>query len=198
MNAEKFYIIDDFYDDPDYVRQIALSSTYDILPTNNGNWVGVSTNNSYVVQNLDAKISKHVKFHVRTKVPTRNGFFRRSFQGETTRHFVHTDTPPGGSSKIHYTGVLYLTPPEYSNGYRGTNFYRHKISGKIRVDTPNEFNIMKDDMLIPDLWELTDSIDFVYNRMLLIHGDYFHSPGDNFGSTINDCTIKQIFAFVEI
>jgi hypothetical protein len=74
----------------------------------------------------------------------------------------------------------------------------HKPSGKIKIDSPTHYKILENDMAHSQYWELTDSIDFVYNRMLLIHGDYFHSPGDSFGTTINDCTIKQIFAFIEV
>jgi hypothetical protein len=82
MNTEKFYIIDDFYDDPDHVRDIALKSSYDIPPDNNKNWVGLTTKNCHVVTNLDAKVSKHMKFVVRTKFSARNGFLEGLLRGK--------------------------------------------------------------------------------------------------------------------
>ena len=195
---EKYIIVDNFYSDPDMVRKIALESKYSIPPGNNSNWAGNSTENSYVMPGLDSYLSKRTGKMFRAQYPLRNGYFRKALQGDATKSYVHVDTPLNGSNASLYTGVLYLTPNEYSKGKPGTNFFKHKPTGLHKIESYNDITFTLRDSYNPDLWELTESIEMLYNRLLLIHVDYFHGPADSFGDNDLNCSYKQIFSFALI
>ena len=201
MTLQKYYIIDNFYPNINYVRELAVASVYE-LKSSGYNWVGQSTKNKYFLPNFETYLTERLGFLLRKHNPMLNGFFRRSYENDLPKVCAHTDTVTGSNIKIfdsnvtYFTGILYLSLPEYCKDKIGTYLYKHKPTGKMCVENYNDLIVSKKDAHDKNAWEITDSIEMVYNRLLLINADYFHNPGDSFGDNEINCTYKQIFSLV--
>jgi hypothetical protein len=171
-------IAEDFYDNPDEVRQFALSQPFDVR----GNYPGARTkpfmNDSMkaVISNLVATSGAVTNWH-------EDCGFTGAFQLCTAqdRTWIHAD------SFNTWAGVCYLTPDAPVSG--GTSLYRHKATGhreKASADYES-YDYTK--------WDEVDRIGNIYNRLILYRGNMFHASVDYFGSTYEDGRLFQTFFF---
>jgi len=171
-------IADNFYDDVDSVRQMALSLPFDVK----GNYPGARTapmiNDSIknAISNLVATAGRVTNWHEETG-------FTGSFQLCTAydRTWIHADRFNS------WAGVCYLTPNAPLSA--GTSLYRHKATGeRERIDNDHEsYDYTK--------WEEVDRVGNVYNRLVLYRGNFFHASVDYFGSSFEDGRLFQTFFF---
>lgn len=196
------YIFDNFYTDPYKVREFALNCEYTLSAPSNWKynndkvlWPGLVTNSIYREKNIDVRVSKLLGKPVRSDATS--GFFRLSKQGDTTDYFVHTDGLPV-ENKTNYSGIVYLSLPEHCEGKKGTIFYKHKSSGKIKLETVSDYNLTLNDLKHTDSWEIHNIIEIKFNRLVLLNQPLFHAIGDVFGDTNENSRIAQIFRFYEI
>ena len=180
-------IIDDFYQDPDRIREIALNATYDVK----GNFPGGRTK-SYMTDDVKSAIQRLVLPHG-GKVTYWPTDYNGSFQYTTSndRSWIHADH---GTS---WAGVCYLTPNAPLSA--GTGLFKHKASGAKRWD-PNmgiEYNSWPPNQETQDYtkWELVDRIGNVYNRLILYRGDQYHVSLDYFGKNKRNGRLFQTFFF---
>lgn len=171
-------IVDNFYVNPDIVREYALNLPFDVK----GNFPGSRTK-PYLPDDLKQAIQ-----HWMTPVgPITNWFenagYTGAFQIATAqdRTWIHAD---------HYNkwaGVCYLTPDAPHTG--GTALYKHKESGQYRrTDKDYEgYDYTK--------WDLFDKIGNRYNRLILYRGDLFHASIDYFGDNSRNGRLFQTFFF---
>jgi hypothetical protein len=177
MNLE-LMIIDNFYTNPDLVRNYALSQPFDVT----GNYPGKRTA-PYLPQDVKDAIQYWM-----TPVGTITDWFEDqeytgAFQLATAsdRTWIHAD---------HYNqwaGVCYLTPDAPYTG--GTGLYRHKATGEFcRTEDNHEgYDYTK--------WDLFDRIGNKYNRLILYRGDLFHASLDYFGDSLQNGRLFQTFFF---
>lgn len=183
-------VIDNFYDDVDAVREMALNLNFEV----SGNYPGRRTKPSWTesARNLiQASI-----FPGAGKITYWPEEYTGAFQYTTSRDrsWIHADD---GTT---WAGVLYLTPNAPLSG--GTGLYRHKETGLERAPrnidgSINEqlLNYINEDSQDMTKWELVDMIGNKYNRLILYRGDLFHMSLDYFGKTINDSRLFQTFFF---
>lgn len=171
-------IAENFYDDPDAVRAMALN-----LPFNfKGNYPGVRT-----APMLNDSIKNAISHLVSAAGPVTNWHEESGYTGAfqlctaQDRTWIHAD------SFNTWAGVCYLTPNAPASG--GTALYRHKATGnREKVDSDYEaYDYTK--------WEEIDRIGNVYNRIILYRGNLFHASVDYFGSTFEDGRLFQTFFF---
>ena len=184
-------ITDDFYQDPDPVRQYALNQEFTVY----GNYPGQRTHpvfydslkNSiqYLVQHAGGKITQFEEFEYNT-----------SFQYTTAKDssWIHSD------QTTMWAGVCYLTPNAPLTA--GTALYKHKATGlykaAIKADGSYDSELMDKIYLDSrDLskWEMVDIVGNKYNRLVLYRGDLFHSSLDYFGTNQYDGRLFQTFFF---
>jgi hypothetical protein len=67
-----------------------------------------------------------------------------------------------------------------------------KYGIKSHDDMLNFFNIEGKDM---SKWIETDNIGFKYNRLVMFNPFLWHSNGDWFGNSYDDCRLVQLFFF---
>jgi hypothetical protein len=177
MNLE-LMIIDNFYQDPDSVRNYALSQPFDIT----GNFPGARTR-PYLPADVKAGIS-----HWMSSVGEITHWFEEdgytgSFQLATAmdRTWIHSD-----HHNI-WAGVCYLTPDAPHTG--GTGLYRHKETKQHkRLNSDHEgYDYTK--------WDLFDKIGNKYNRLIIYRGDLFHASLDYFGNNSETGRLFQTFFF---
>lgn len=173
-------ITDDFYSNPDSVRDFALQQEFAVR----GNFPGMRTK-SFL--NQDAKDAiQSIVWNAGGEVTDWHAAdgLTGSFELATAkdRSWIHTD---------HFNtwaAVCYLTPNAPITG--GTGLYRHKATGAERASQLEEYE--SQDMT---KWEMVDRIGNKYNRLAMYRSDIFHSSIDYFGSDKADGRLFQLFFF---
>lgn len=180
-----FTIIDNFYSDPDSVRDFALSLDFSV----SGNYPGLRTqpctNEGGYIDNIKLSLEKIINKKI-TEFPldNYNTAFQLTLEGDTT--WVHHDA-------MSYAAVVYLTPDAPLES--GTAIYRHNITGIMKhgPEQPLDFN----NFSIPeDQWEIVAEAKNIYNRLVIYDAMYYHRsvlPG--FGTDKQTGRLFQTFFF---
>lgn len=173
-------IIENFYTDPDNVREYALGLDFNI----SGNYPGLRTNSmdpewrEYIKGHLEGLMSKTITYFP----DGYNTAFQLTLNGAKT--WIHHDSTD-------WAGVVYLTPNAPSDS--GTGIYRHKSGVFMHEEGAIDYN---DETLIEEDWEKIVDVGNVYNRLVLYSGMYYHrSVVPGFGTDKNDGRLFQTFFF---
>lgn len=194
-----FVSIDDFYPDPDKVRNIALSSTYyaegvsEGYKSGNAPWPGKMSIDPYYTNYVDITVSKLLNKNLRQLRNLDSSRFRVSSEGTKSVNVCHADT----IDSAYYAGVLYLN--KNNNAMPGTIFYTHTETNSDSVTSIGHLeNIIKNkhDKNI-DCWSINMISNICYNRLIVYPANKFHGPGPSFG-TGDDARLVQIFCWEEI
>ncbi len=190
--AYNLLIIDDFYNNPDEVREFALKQDFGVK----GNYPGQRTK-PFLSDSGKEHIAKHLRaIHGEPVFREDEDSYCGAFQYTTARDrtWIHAD----GWNK--WAGVWYGTPNAPISG--GTAIFKHKPTGLMRAPrladgTTNKELLDKIYLDAQDMtkWEMVDRVGNVYNRLVLYHGDLFHASLDYFGRDINDGRLFQTFFF---
>lgn len=193
-------ICNNFYEQPDKIREYALQQEYNDY-TGNDNWPGRDSHNQHVVPENIMAISHIVGEPLFMNEMNKSSYFRMTKEGQTGKQHIHFDPNPG----LAWAGVCYLTPIEKLQG--GTKFWRHNEYGWEKMPTLEEGlehniktqsdmkNFFETDGLDESKWTETLNIPFSYNRLILFRPWLFHSNGINFGTTDDDARLVQLFFF---
>ena len=197
---QSFLVIDDFYDDAMEVRRRALELDF----LDSGGKAYFAGRESRMVLLNDAIVTGISRLIGHPLVPSpnsANGHFRISLADDRPRQDVHVD--PGRD----WAGVLYLTLPEHCQG--GTSFFRHKELGIERMPSDRDeikrlgfedYEDMRNAIVYGDghdrsKWEVTMSLPMQFNRLVLFRSWLWHSFTENFGDTLDNGRLIQIFFF---
>lgn len=177
MNLQ-LMIIDNFYTNPDSVREYALAQEFNVR----GNYPGLRTK-PYLPQDVKDCISYWMQFAGNVTSWFEESEYTGAFQIATAqdRTWIHAD---------HYNmwaGVCYLTPDAPYTA--GTALYRHRQSGEFyRSNKEYEgYDYTK--------WDQFDTIGNKYNRLIIYRGDLFHASLDYFGDNLHNGRLFQTFFF---
>ena len=201
MNLYPVTVINDFYDDPDAIRQFALAQKYTFRHEEKDLdyvYPGCRTKDLHELDGaLQAAVLKKLVsvFHI-AEHDLMRWAISSSFQSVSEIYkegVIHTDT------NTIFAGVLYLTPNAPLNS--GTSLYRKNASfnqkqyqqacdqnterfktGKIIMDT--SFHSMFDEVV---------RVNNVYNTLILFEGDMYHAANKFFGKTLDDSRLAQVF-----
>ncbi|WP_410676924.1 DUF6445 family protein [Amycolatopsis sp. cmx-4-68] len=197
---DRTIVVDNFYANPDAVRERALRSQYaDISPTD---YPGFGSRMTIDSQSLRRRFAELVgaELNVDTARFTWGGF--RFITEESARASkVHADTA------VDWAGMVYLTPDAPMSA--GTGFFRHKPSG---FDTPPtdrqarslgycdaaQFDdaVIRQDKADFSKWELIDQVEPMYNRLILFcGGEKYHAPLGGCGDSPETARLTHIFFF---
>lgn len=172
-------ITDDFYGDPDRVRNFALAQDFRIR----GNFPGQRTQ-TFLDQGTQDAIQS-ILWNAGGEVTNwhaQDGL-TGSFELATARDrsWIHTD---------HFNtwaGICYLTPNAPISG--GTGLFQHRQTGARRASELGEDYDAQD----MTKWQMYDVIANRYNRLALYRGDLFHTSLDYFGSDLHTGRLFQLF-----
>lgn len=191
-------IIDDFYSNPDEVRQMALSSEYP-EPDSGHTYPGKNSGQNYYPELLHQKFEKILN---RKLIPAPlNGYFRLSMESDTCLQDIHVDPV------WEWGAVIYLTDPKYCIPEGGTSFWMHdktkmecldlNQSVKLGYSSEGEFwkTTVYTDGLDRSKWTRTLLCPMRYNRLVVFRSNLWHSHNKNFGINTNNCRLVQLFFF---
>lgn len=171
-------IVDDFYTDPDRVRNFALSQPFDVK----GNYPGARTK-PYWTPDVKAAIEYWMPWAGKITYGFEEQGYTGAFQLATARDrtWIHSD------HNNMWAGVCYLTPDAPHTG--GTGLFRYK-------DTKEHGGVHNNyDGYDYTKWDLFDRIGNRYNRLILYRGDLFHASLDYFGHDLHTGRLFQTFFF---
>jgi hypothetical protein len=195
-------VVDDFYENPEAVRSLALKAEYqDVTRLNYPGFQSLKTfSSASLVSKFEIILGRSL--NIRPDSLT-FGRFIIMLKETGSRLKVHLD------GAADWTGVLYLNPTE--DGQGGTAFYRHRetgIDGPIRGQSLFSFGynswedmektLIEKDTLNPEAWEETAFVATKFNRLVLFRGnELFHCHTHSFGSGREDGRMTQNFFFNE-
>lgn len=188
------FVIDDFYENPDAVRNFALSQEY----YNRSNVPGKRTNRFYI-EEVDKYLKKFTKYYTGNEY---NGHIMSGFQYNTSKDqsWYHIDGTSG------YAAIIYLTPDAPHTA--GTGLFKHEsgITDRNEVDyltqqcsileaSKYELNRTFIDQHDHTKWMSNIKVANVYNRLVIYKMSRFHRSLDYFGYDINNSRLMQIIFF---
>lgn len=200
-----FIVFDDFYQDPQAIRRIALEAEYEAHEGHS--YPGMNSKTNY---DVDPRIFSAIVGE--TLKPSHGmiyGQFRISSAFDSYDQDIHIDFSE--SRNLRWTAVLYLnTSDQYlidNKTIPGTQLWRHtKHNFEIAPRSPeegakygwNSYEQMHKELILQDgnkrfLWENTFTAPMKFNRLVMFNPIAFHSHGVNFGETKEDSRLVQIF-----
>lgn len=184
-------VVDDFYNDVDSVREMALGMEFGVR----GNYPGqrtVQVYNEGVKNLIQAIISPYAGKITAWEQYEYTGAFQYTTQRD--RSWIHAD------QTTKWAGVCYLTPDAPLSG--GTGLFRHKATGWTTAPRKDDgsyneegLDLIGQDSQDMTKWEMTNFVGNVYNRLILYPGDLFHTSLDYFGKDMYDGRLFQTFFF---
>jgi len=182
-NNLSFIIVDNFYQDPDKVRNFALSQTFNHHPQcHKGKRTEVVFRFDGLKEEFEYHTNKRVKNWHEYGV---NGCFQICVAGDQLVY--HYDTQE-------YAAIIFLTPdapPE-----TGTNFYRSKNTKDRKIFDYADTNIIfKTGFLDSTQFDLIDQVGNVYNRLVIFDAKMIHAAACYFGDNDNNGRLFQMFFF---
>ncbi len=194
-------VIDDFYAEPEKVREAALGMTYP-EPEGEVYYPGRNSREFMLPPDSDEMFSFILREKV-TGVKQRNhGHFRISLAGAHRAAEIHID--PG----MTWAGLVYLTLDRDCRG--GTEMFRHKRYGTDRAPTTDEEakrtygmdtckevvrKLIYDDGHHLDRWDHLTTLPMKFNRCVLFRPWMWHTSGVDFGDTIENGRLVQLLFF---
>jgi hypothetical protein len=197
--SNRLIIIDDFYTDPDAVRNFAIS-----LPSEEnsaGNYAGIMTNECFLTQEHLEALSFAVGHKVKPSTQF-TGKFRFTCKGDTYKQDIHFDP---GDNDCAWASVWYGSK-DYPDNCDGTIFWKHNRTGLDAIprtlegirehgwnDTDDLKTFLDTDGVDHSLWTKTFTLPYKYNRLVLFRPWLFHSPADAFGTDKYSARLIQTF-----
>lgn len=205
IRVQDILIIDNFYEDPDAVRNYALSLNYVPYAFYKGKPFWYSSALEVKPSPINGKGIRLANSMIKTKLSniiqsdvdddtwdTSGDGWNGAFHYKIRSHF------PGATSQIHnhagrdsdvsegWSGVLYLNKNSKSGA--GTTIWRNKKTG-LCYSNDSVYTLNHDE------YELALNIENRYNRLVLFYASIFHVGEEGFGTNINNARLFQTFFF---
>lgn len=183
---DNFMIVDNFYNNPDKVRNFAISQNY----YRKGNHPGFRTR-SFASTKMKDKLQEILNplFNVITEFDIHpeqcNGSFQYALKKDIS--WIHADY------NNNWAGVLFLTPNAPLNS--GTLFYKYKNEIMYYEDAAANINEINSSSQSFENWNMVDRIGNIYNRLILFNSKIFHISDEYFGTNIQNGRLFQVFFF---
>ncbi|HEV8500429.1 MAG TPA: hypothetical protein VGR63_02545 [Casimicrobiaceae bacterium] len=174
-----YRVFDDFLPDPARHRARALTLEYKTYAFPEATFHGIA-----IPPEGDVALALAGRFPGAT--PTLS-FFRKSPEGQTEPHFIHTDVDMGD-----WTALLYLNPDPPAGD--GTVFWEHVATGERENAAPHLRSV---EGRSAEGWKPWRRTAARFNRMLLFPATYFHSRaifanwGDGDGARLTQVTFGR-------
>ena len=181
-------VVDDFYNQPDAVREYALTREYvergyhgavghrTLQPKH---FKGVREKLESILMKKTCKGKELGGWDYQT-----NGVFQHCMAEDP--FVIHADDQ-------RWAAMVYLTPDAPVEC--GTTLYRHKETGQDKVESKKDWNVFGGNFYDPTPFEVVDVIGNKYNRMVLFDAKHIHAASQYFGDSIENDRLFQLFFF---
>lgn len=193
-------VIDNFYEEPDVVRDYALGLEF--FKGDRGSWPGVRTKllHEFDRETLDI-LGKKLMVYLNDYGYTEFHEFQSAFHstpGSYTSGWVHDDDP-----KLNIAGVIYLnkepfngtgtTIYEDNNTFDGSKYTQAFMEDvlDVEVEQKEKFDKIREQQVAE--FKKTITMESVYNRCIIFDTRQWHSPENFYGTTLEDSRLTQVF-----
>jgi len=189
---KRAWIIDNFYEDPDAVREYALNAIYFDRSTNHGG-VGWRTRKQYIFDGVREKIENTMGAAITNWAPEYSvcGVFQSGFgDSEGMPPLVyHMDNQQ-------FAAMIFLTPnAPFETGTKIVANKKTKIYHSSQSNNVLDYFPQQETFCDGTLFEDVDVFGNVYNRMVIFDGQTIHSSCGYFGNSISTGRLWQMFFF---
>lgn len=178
----RVYIVDNFYSDPDYVREYALSLDYYEGPE----YIGRRTREQHLFPGLKSTFERIMGQPItKWEDHKMNGRFQWNMAGDPLVY--HSDDQ-------RWAGMIYLTPD--APAWSGTRSHKHRASGihHVRGVSP-DIVYNQHTFLDESPYDVCDVFGNVFNRLVIFDGRLIHSAGGYFGYEKSNARLWHMFFF---
>ena len=178
----RMWIVEDFYDDPDSVREFALNQGYYDDP----GFIGKRTRQQFFFPGMKEKFEQIMGMKITNwESHGMNGRFQHNVAGENTTW--HTDFQ-------RWAGLIYLTPDApFQAGTRMAAYKKNKVRHCSHPRIMDCFNQIT--FLDGTIYEDVDIVGNVFNRLVIYDGGLIHAAMEYFGDNIENCRMWHMFFF---
>jgi Family of unknown function (DUF6445) len=162
---------------------------------------GRNSRHALINQGIVDSLSRVVCDRLSPAPKSATGHFRIGLAGDMPRQDIHVDPYRD------WAGIIYFTLPEDCRG--GTTFWRHKRLGIESMPSDPKViqalgykdyeemrnRIADEDGIDRSKWEPTMTVPMRFNRCLLFRSWLWHSHAENFGDTMQNGRLIQVFFF---
>jgi hypothetical protein len=184
--GKRLFVVDDFYKDPDAVRQFALEQYY----YDDQGYLGMRTRKQFFFDGIKERFEEIIGERITSwEDQVMNGRFQTCVAG--TPLVYHCDDQ-------RWAAMVYLTPD--APPACGTSFYRHrdtKILHKEQAFKQGGADLIFNQKTFLDRspYELVDTVGNVYNRLVIFDGGLIHAASDYFGWDIASSRLFHMYFF---
>jgi len=197
MQIRGYTVIDDFYTDPDSVREFALTSRYRDSSIS-GTRSLISDGRHPDTRTTLERIAHYAGCTADWQQIQRiYDFWEEASCGEFQLRLANMGRGrPHSHNTGQWVGIVYLSRDDHT--HPGTYLLRHNPSGAEHFSDvpPALYQELKRDSLLPDLWTVTFSPQMKYNRLFLFDSRLFHAESEGFGTDTASGRLVQIFNFI--
>ena len=178
----RLWIVEDFYDDPDSVREFAMNQKFYDDP----GFIGKRTREQFFFPGMKEHFEKIMGMRITNwESHGMNGRFQHNVAGEAITW--HTDFQK-------FAGLIYLTPnAPYNSGTRMAAYKKNRVrhcSDPRIMDCFNQITFLDG-----TLYEDVDVVGNVYNRLVIYDGGLIHAAYQYFGDHLDNCRLWHMFFF---
>lgn len=181
-------VIDNFFKNPNEIRSIALEEKYERF--NNGFYGGRDTLNRMIV--ID-EMKEKIKNILNKEHEIITGRFRSVTEKEYGRSYIHEDSNVFNKPGLHI--LICLTPDNLIKKNDAIVFYKHKELG-ISAKNLDNYTLEKSlkETLVIDKFIEYKSIEYKYNRCIILDYGIFHSPRymNGYGDSLENSRLLYI------
>lgn len=185
-------VVDDFYKDPDAIRELALGLEY--FPS--GNHKGKRTKSRMILDGTKEAIEEIMGRKIIAWNYGYNGVFQYCTAEDPLVYHCDSQT---------YAAVVFLTPDAPPES--GTSFFRSRKNGLWRAPIKEDeerlgrdgntllYEMFEGNFYDKTRWDLVDKIGNRYNRLAIWDAQLVHAASEYFGKEINDARLFHMFFF---
>jgi len=193
LNPE-LIVVDDFYENPDEIRNFALSRRF---APHLEYHKGQRTESKYIPNGIKETLEDLLRMKITSwEDQGANGVFQFCTAEDALVYHVDTQT---------YAAVVYLTPNAPASC--GTTFFRSKSNGLLHSPTDEDakklnkskdelfFEIFKNNFYDKTDLEVIDVVGNVYNRLVIWDAKLIHAASEYFGNQKENSRLFHMFFF---
>ena len=184
-------ILDDFYQDPDSLRELAVNLEF---TSRARNFPGSRSTRTVIPDEVEKAFRNILKIEIASpenKIPY-NGCFQLMRTVDLKRAYVHADMAAA------WAALVYLSRKTEPTG--GTSFFQHKATGLTRFPNAPDLTetlreVLRADRDKPSKWLEIDRVGFAYNRFVLYDAQLFHRNGKTWGTSVKSGRLTHNFFY---
>jgi len=176
------WVVDNFYDNPDAIREFALTQEFEFSDYHRGR----RTEHQYEVEGTKEAFESIMGIKITNWMETHGMCGRFQYCTCEDALVYHADSQ-------RWAAAIYLTPDAPYEC--GTSLIAHKKTRIRHVDTPGSDVVWEKKHLDPTPWEKVDVVGNVYNRLVIWDAHAIHQASQYFGYDKNDSRLIHLFFF---